>query len=223
VPAEAALKPRKQPRQARSRLTLAAILTAAAQVFERRGYAGGTTDAIAERAGVSVGSLYQYFPNKDAILVALMERHVEEGTALLSGLVREVRGQPLPIDALLHRFVDAMIALHNREPHLHRVLFENAPLPGSLRSDLQQLESAFVEQIAALLSDHPGLALRDPVLAATMLVRSIDGLVHGFILRPPPELDADTFADELVCMLRCYLEARGPAKKIRSPARSDSR
>jgi AcrR family transcriptional regulator len=209
------LKPRKQPRQARSRLTLASILTAAAQVFERRGYAGGTTDAIAERAGVSVGSLYQYFPNKDAILVALMERHVEEGTALLSGLVREVQGQPLPIDALLHRFVDAMIALHNREPHLHRVLFENAPLPGSLRSDLERLENAFVEQIAALLSDHPGLALRDPALAATMLVRGIDGLVHGFILRPPPELDAQAFADELVCMLGCYLEARGPARARR--------
>jgi len=208
------LKPRKQPRQARSRQTLAAILTAAAQVFERRGYAGGTTDAIAERAGVSVGSLYQYFPNKDAILVALMERHVEEGTALLSGLVREVRGQPLPIDALLHRFVDAMIALHNREPHLHRVLFENAPLPGRLRSDLERLENAFVEQIAALLSDHPGLALRDPTLAATMLVRGIDGLVHGFILRPPPDLDAQMFADELVCMLGRYLEARGPASPL---------
>jgi AcrR family transcriptional regulator len=206
VPAKAALRPRKQPRQARSRLTLAAILSAAAQVFERRGYAGGTTDAIAERAGVSVGSLYQYFPNKDAILVALMERHVQEGTALLSGLVQEVRGQPLPIDALLHRFVDAMIELHNREPHLHRVLFENAPLPGSLRRDLERLERAFVEQITSLFAEHPGLALRDPALAATMLVRSIDGLVHGFVLRPPPELDADTFAGEVVRMLRCYLE-----------------
>jgi AcrR family transcriptional regulator len=161
-----------------------------------------------------VGSLYQYFPNKDAILVALMERHIEEGTALLSDLVREIRGQPVEIDALLRRFVDAMIALHSREPHLHRVLFENAPLPGSLRRDLQRLENAFVEQIAALLSDHPGLALRDPALAATMLVRSVDGLVHGLILRPPPELDAQTFSDELVCMLRCYLEARGPARTV---------
>jgi AcrR family transcriptional regulator len=210
VPATTALRPRKQPRQARSRLTLAAILTAAAQVFERRGYAGGTTDAIAERAGVSVGSLYQYFPNKDAILVALMERHVEEGTALLTGLAQEVRGKPLPIDVLLHRFVDAMIELHNREPHLHRVLFENAPLPGSMRHDLERLENAFVEEVGGLLSDHPGLTLHDPVLAATMLVRAVDGLIHGFILRPPPELDADTFADEVVCMLSRYLERCGP-------------
>lgn len=210
MPARTALKPRKQPRQARSRQTLSAILAAAAQVFDRLGYAGGTTDAIAERAGVSVGSVYQYFPNKDAILVALMERHVQEGTALISGLVHELRGQSLPMDALLHRFVGAMIDLHSREAHLHRVLFENAPLPGSLRRDLERLENAFVDQVGELLSDHPGLELRDPALAATMLVRAVDGLVHGFILRPPLDLDADTFADEVVCMLSRYLESRGP-------------
>ena len=59
MPAGRALRPRKRPRQERARRTVAAILEAAAQVFERQGYASGTTDAIAERAGVSIGSLYQ--------------------------------------------------------------------------------------------------------------------------------------------------------------------
>src|SRR5271154_4777544 len=77
------LTPRKLPRQQRSEATVESILEAAAQVFERHGYAAGTTNRIAERAGVSIGTLYQYFPNKDAILIALARRHLAEGTAAL--------------------------------------------------------------------------------------------------------------------------------------------
>jgi AcrR family transcriptional regulator len=77
------LVPRKLPKQERSEATVESILDAAAQVFERHGYAAGTTSRIAERAGVSIGSLYQYFPNKDAILVALVHRHLAESTAAL--------------------------------------------------------------------------------------------------------------------------------------------
>lgn len=73
------LKPRRRPAQARSRDTVQAILEAAAQIFERHGYAAGTTNRIATRAGVSVGSLYQYFPNKDAILVALTDALIAQG------------------------------------------------------------------------------------------------------------------------------------------------
>src|SRR5271165_1676775 len=77
------LQPRKLPSQPRSEETVEAILQAAAQVFERHGYAAGTTNRIAERAGVSIGTVYQYFPNKDAILVALALQHLAEGTAAL--------------------------------------------------------------------------------------------------------------------------------------------
>jgi AcrR family transcriptional regulator len=206
VSARTALKPRKKPRQARSRQTLDAILVAAAQVFERRGYAAGTTDAIAERAGVSVGSVYQYFPNKDAILVALVERHLEEGVATVSGLLREAREEPVGIDSLLRRFADAMIALHQREPRLHRVLFEEIPLPASLRRTLERREEIIAEEVAELITQRLGLAVRDPSLVAYMLVHSVEGLVHDFILHPPRDLDAAAFADELVRMLHSYLE-----------------
>ena len=72
------LNPRKQPSQGRSRFTIRQIVEAAARVFEERGYAGATTNRIAERAGVSIGSLYQYFPNKESILVVLLEQHTQE-------------------------------------------------------------------------------------------------------------------------------------------------
>jgi len=204
---KAALKPRKRPRQERSRQTVEAILIAAAQVFERRGYAAGTTDAIAARAGVSVGSVYQYFPNKDAILVALVERHLEEGFALVSRLLREAREDPVDLGTLLCRFVDAMVALHQREPRLHRVLFEEIPLPASLRRELQRREEAIAAEVAALLSERFGLALPNPSLAAYLLVHAVEGLVHDFALRPPRDLDAGAFADELVRMLHAYLDA----------------
>lgn len=77
------VSPRKHPTQGRSRETVRAILEGAAQVLEREGYAAATTDRIAERAGVSVGSLYQYFPNKDAILLALGRCHAIEGAQIL--------------------------------------------------------------------------------------------------------------------------------------------
>ncbi|MBK6847886.1 MAG: TetR/AcrR family transcriptional regulator [Proteobacteria bacterium] len=75
---EDCLEPRKRPVQRRSLATVDQVLTAAAQVFETFGYAAGTTNRIAERAGVSVGTLYQYFPSKEAVAVALLERHIQE-------------------------------------------------------------------------------------------------------------------------------------------------
>ena len=86
------IRPRKRPSQARSQRTVDAILKAAAQVFSRRGYAATTTNHIAERAGVSIGSLYEYFPSKDALLAALMEAHIEEADAALSQAAAEDLG-----------------------------------------------------------------------------------------------------------------------------------
>jgi len=185
-------------------MTLAAILDGAAQVFERYGYAAGTTDAIAERAGVSVGSVYQYFPNKDAILVALVGRHIDDGFAL----VEELLGAPSAIDleATLHRFVDAMMAHHEQAPRLHSVFFEEAPLPIELRRSLEQRENALVEGVARLLTALPGMKLDDPDLSAYLVVRCVEGLVHSFVLHPPPEIAGDAFSDELVKLLKCYLE-----------------
>src|SRR3954462_6141325 len=78
-PADRRLQPRRKPRQVRAELTRQRTLTAAAHVFAEHGYAAGTTNRIAERGRISIGSLYQYFPNKDAILAALLVRHLDRG------------------------------------------------------------------------------------------------------------------------------------------------
>src|SRR4030095_1333025 len=123
------LRPRRQPSQVRAQRTVHAILKAAAQVFTPRGDAGATTNHIAERAGVSIGSLYEYFPSKDALLVALLEVHIREGEAVRARAAGEMGGPRLALAAVARHLVKAMVELHGRERELHRVLFEEAPLP----------------------------------------------------------------------------------------------
>src|ERR1700754_1653935 len=113
---------RRVPRQSRSQATVDAIVEAAAQVFERHGYAAGTTNRIAERAGVSIGSLYQYFPNQDSILVELTRRHLAEGRAIAVATFAELGHTSLREG--LRLLAAAMIDLHRDAPGLHRVLFE---------------------------------------------------------------------------------------------------
>src|SRR3954452_9973154 len=90
------VKPRRKPSQERSHQTVEAILEAAAQVFERHGYAAGTTNRIAERAGISIGSLYQYFPGRDAILIAIVDRHIDEGAAALAPVLASLETDAPP-------------------------------------------------------------------------------------------------------------------------------
>ncbi len=225
MPPRTPVNARNRPRQERSRATVDAILKAAAQVFRRQGYAAGTTDRIAERAGVSVGSLYQYFPNKDSLLVTLAERHIDAGFERVRELLAETLAHPPPLEVLLRRFVQAMIALHDHEPELHRVLFEEAPLPPSLRRSLRQREMAFAGEVEALLESHPDVRTSDPSLSAYVVVQTIEGLVHGFILHPPAQIEAEALTDEIVRMLCGHLAVpgRGHEAGHRNRARRSSR
>jgi AcrR family transcriptional regulator len=195
--------PRKVPRQERSRLTVEAILDAAARVFERHGYAGGTTNRIAERAGVSIGSLYQYFPNKDAILVALVEQHLDEGTAAMGPVLADLVAGAAPVDVAMRRLVEAMVALHRERPALHRVLFEEAPRPPALRRRLEVLEGAAVTAVAAYLHAREDVD-RDPRRAARMVVQVIETVAHELVLRPG-DVAVEAHVDEAVILLTRYL------------------
>ena len=111
---------RKAPGQARSKETVNVILEASARILEADGLRGFNTNAVADKAGVSVGSLYQYFPNKDAILLALIKRF-EDGTgeAILATMQS---GRERPLKPRLRLFVRALVAMHYRRPKLNRVL-----------------------------------------------------------------------------------------------------
>ena len=205
------LSPRKRPIQARSRQTFDAVLEAAAQVFEAEGYARGTTNRIAERAGVSIGSLYQYFPNKDAILVALLEQHVEEAVAFLSSKLAEAIQDPPPLKQLLTRIVAATVQLHTRRPALHRVLFEEAPKPPAVLEHWQAVEQQLIDLVAPLLQRASEVHVTDPQLAAYLVVHTTEHLSHEFVLHSAGPFTEQQFVDEVVKLLHGYLVPGGQA------------
>ncbi len=205
MPGNDPLSPRKQPRQRRSRETLKAILDAAARVFAERGYSGGTTNRIAEVAGVSIGSLYEYFPNKDSVLVALAERHLARMMSEVQELLDAAQTSSLPLTALLRRFVEAMLAVHQRNPDLHRVVFSEAPHPPELHACVLQMEETLAHSVEALLRRSPELSLPDPDTAAHLVVQTVEALTHRFVHHGIHELGESLFADEVVALIDSYL------------------
>ena len=134
-------------------------------------------------------------------------RNVDAGFALVRELLAETLSDVPALEPLLRRFVVAMITLHEREPELHRVLFEEAPLPASLRRQLRRRENELATEVAALLEVHPEVRMRDPRLTAYVLVQSVDALIHNFILHPPEGIDAESLTGETVRMLCLHLTA----------------
>src|SRR5215813_345643 len=122
--------PRKSAKQARSRDTIDALLTATARVLMRDGFDKASTNRIAETAGVSVGSLYQYFPSKEALVVAVMERHNRELMQVVRGALAQVAA--LPVEQAVPKLVAAAIKAHRIDPELHRALAEQTPRTGRL-------------------------------------------------------------------------------------------
>lgn len=197
------LQPRKQPKQARSRATVDAIVEAAAQVFECRGYAETTTDLVAERAGVSIGSLYQYFPSKDALLVALFERHLADAKEAFGAVLWHLE-PTTELASFLRDYVHAALVLHRDSPRLHRVLMEEAPIPAGVRDRITRGTKRAANTIASYFRDLPQVQ-RDPDLAADLVIATIDMMCHRLTIypfggRPPEEMEEET-----VSMLLAYL------------------
>jgi AcrR family transcriptional regulator len=197
-------RPRKQPKQDRAAQTRQRILDTAAHIFAEHGYAAGTTNRIAARAELSIGSLYQYFPNKDAILHALMDADVDAGAKLLS--TRLSGEQPEQLDDVLRVFVRATIDNHRDDPQLHRVLFEEAPRAPAFLARIHELEQLAVDATTRLLEQHPAVHATSR-LNARMVVATIESLVHRLIASPDP-VDAGQLEDEIVVLLTGYLGRR---------------
>lgn len=196
--------PRKKPAQSRSRFTVQQIVEAAARVFEQRGYAGTTTNHIAATAGVSVGSLYQYFPNKDSILVELLDHHMQQVAAVFEEIRGHVEAEPHDISAVLRHFVEAMLSLHSQNPRLQHVLLEEAPRPAAMRERHQQIEQAAVLSAHAMLRANPRVRATDLEAASYLVVHTIESLTHKYVVSTP-SLSPQRFADGVVEMMVRYL------------------
>lgn len=179
------------------------ILDAAAQVFGEAGYEAATTNAIAARAGVSPGSLYQFFSNKDAVAAALAARYVEGlGAAQRQALALDVVG--LPLDALLDRVVDPLIDFNIAHPGF-KALFARSDMPESMTAATRPLHAAVFDRVQAII------AARAPDLPADRCARTAKISVHIFRALLPLVLAAEgderaKLRTELKHALHRYLE-----------------
>ncbi|SHN12245.1 TetR/AcrR family transcriptional regulator [Rhizobacter sp. OV335] len=206
TPQQTTLTPRKAPRQARSRATVDAILDAAARVLVERGYAATTTNAVAEVAGVSVGSLYQYFPNKDSLIAALHDRHGRQMSALLDAALLRHRGASLP--EALAGVIESAVKAHQLDADLHRVLEKQVlgldQFPGDDES-VDEIERRLRELLEAYRAE---IVVEDLRLATWMLMHAVHALIHAVVLERPSGVSVKAATRETVRMALAYLTAR---------------
>lgn len=192
-------RPRKSPRQQRSRATVDTLLEAAAQVFSREGVSA-TTNRIAERAGVSIGTLYQYFPNKIAMLRALAERHLIEAGQQLGEVFARLRADEPPFDESMHAILAVVADLHRDRPALHALLHRVAlRLPDELTM-MQAFEDYLVGEIEYHLR-RCGRGGSDPLLTARTVVHAVDAQVHRVLTRHSVR------AEELTALAKALIPA----------------
>ncbi|MEV5822402.1 TetR/AcrR family transcriptional regulator [Micromonospora haikouensis] len=199
--ADRRLQPRRTPRQVRAELTRKRILTAAAHVFAEHGYAAGTTNRIAERARVSIGSLYQYFPNKDAILAALLVQHIDRGVWTQAD---QLDLSPGSLRAMVRALVRDAIDNHDDDPQLLRIMIEEAPVSKELLDAIDRHGRTRVAQVRDLLARHPDVTVRDLDTAAELITFTVEINTHR-LMASPRTTPVETLETELVDMITRYL------------------
>jgi AcrR family transcriptional regulator len=172
--------PRKQASQERSRATVDALIEATARILVREGFDKASTNRIAEQAGVSIGSLYQYYPSKEALVAAVIDRHTQALMQVARGALAEV--VTLPIEQAVRKIVAVAVDAHRIDPKLHRVLTEQIPRTGRL-AKVEAFNREYYALFKGYLEDHRDeLAIVDLGLAAFVCVTSIEALTHTAVL-----------------------------------------
>lgn len=200
-----ALKPRKLPVQARSAASVEAILDATIQVLLRDGTERLTTTAVARRAGVSVGTLYQYFPNKSSLLQAVLRRHLERVYGSVVDACERAKGQSLRTigEELLAGFLKAKFEHIDTSISLYRISddVEGAAI-------VQQLGRQSIAAIATMLRNSSEGLMSDPDTAATLLLGIMAGISRRMLESDNPNAARLSLEGELRVAVVAYLEAR---------------
>ncbi len=196
-----ALKPRKTPSQERARATVEAILEAGAYILVRDGWEKFTTNSVAERAGVNIASLYQYFPNKESIVAELQRRHIEKGRAAYPDMIVQLRSQP-NLRAALKILIDGAFAEHRVNPKLHKVFAEE--LPRASRRAHGDRDKQLIARLANILEPYP---IQVPNLDIALFLLRVIGhaAIHEAASERPDLLENPLFAEELITVMERYL------------------
>ena len=189
---------RRIPRQSRAEETVSAILEAAAQVLEAGGLGGFTTNAVAERAGVSIGTLYQYFADKQALLRALAEREIRRA---LAAIATALRGNPQASgEQRVRAMVRAMVNAFSGRQRARRAVIEAILAQPGASSEMMQPISAFLAQ-----SDGTLIQLSREQMF--VLSRSLMGIMRAAVVEEQPFFKSRSFEDETVRLVMAYIAA----------------
>jgi AcrR family transcriptional regulator len=199
------LEPRKSPVQARSAASVQAILEATIQVLLGAGKERLTTTRVALRAGVSVGTLYQYFPNKSALLQAALKRHLDEVTMAIELACKEQKGKTLRqmASALISAFLQAKVRDAKTSVALYSV---SSDVDGA--KIVQQMRTRSNKAIVRMLATASDPLTTDPQLVAVMLQGSMAGVSRMLLESGAPGEQFETLRRELILLACAYLDAR---------------
>jgi AcrR family transcriptional regulator len=192
---------RKEPRQARSKATVEAIVQAGARVLGDQGWAGFTTNKVAEVAGVSIGSLYQYFPDKLSLIEAVRSHHFED----VLRVIRKAMDREKPMRQFAEALVDGMIDAHLEHPALHRVMLDEVPGHADARAAHDSFRAEYLSRYAAAIAPYRRIAKRQRI--AEVLSSAVEGVIHNAARRG--ELKAPELKRELVHLICAYLTQAG--------------
>jgi AcrR family transcriptional regulator len=202
-----ATKPRKTASQGRSRATVDALVEATARILVTVGFDRASTNRIAAVAGVSIGSLYQYFPSKEALVAAVIERHQQEIMQMVRQELAEVSAQP--VEQGVRKLVAVAVKAHRVDPDLHRVLAEQLPRVGELETLGTFNRENYALFRTYLESHRDELSVDDLELASFVCVTSIEALAHNAVLHHSgrfPDEAMEALIDEAARLVIGYVK-----------------
>ncbi|VTU39699.1 TetR/AcrR family transcriptional regulator [Variovorax sp. PBL-E5] len=200
-------KPRKHASQERSRATVDALVEATSRILVKEGYDKASTNRIAAEAGVSIGSLYQYYPSKEALVAAVIDRHNQDIARIVRAAMEEVASQP--VEKAVRRLVAVAIEAHRIDPKLHRVLAEQIPRTGRLENAAGFNRESHSFFVTYLKTHRAELRVTDFELAAFVCVTAIEALAHTAVLHRAEMLSDKalrTLGDETARLVVGYLQ-----------------
>jgi AcrR family transcriptional regulator len=195
--------PRRLPKQARSRDTVEVLLEGTARVLVREGYDRASTNRIAEAAGVNISSLYQYFPSKEALVAALIDRHLERVAQAFSESFRSREERSL--EEQVRTDIRAQLALSRLNPALYKVVLEQVPRVDRLNPIVKLRRLVIAETHRALEAQRAQIRVTDLERAAFVVVHLVEALTNAAILERPELLADEAYVDEMVRAVLAYL------------------
>ncbi len=202
---ESPIAMRKAPSQSRSRLMVSVILEAATRVLVETGWSKFTTNQVASIAGVSIGSLYQYFPNKLALAEAIRQQHLDAILQVLDSCNKQkssiTKGDQLT--ERVERLIDGIVAAHLINPNLHRILLDEVPLSG--RNDHQSFERLYADYYLDFTAQTLGKESHRKEVVSKILASTIEGVMHNAARQG--ELKSPQIRQELILLICSYLKS----------------